>query len=126
MEKEKSNDSQSAFEYAIYVIVGSYFSKTSCVSTQLEKTLKIKFLDQKQDKQAALEENCISFVEKKLMRAVPSDLWSGQAEVKLGVKNEEKKPEVRFTTDKYMLRIFGAYKGKGTELEYKLLTRKKA
>ena len=126
MEKEKTNDSQSAFEYAIYVIVGSYFNGTSCISTQLEKTLKIKFLDQKQDKQAALEENCINFVEKKLMRNIPSDVWQGTAQVKLGVKNEERIPEVRFTTDKYMLRIFGVYKGKGTELDYKLLTRKKA
>ncbi len=126
MEKEKSNDSQSAFEYAIYVIVGSYFEKTSCISPLLEKTLKIKFLDQKQDKQASLEENCIGFVEKKLLKVLPADLWKGVAEVKLGVKNEEQRPEVRFTTDKYMLRVFGVYKGKGTELDYKLLTKKKA
>ncbi len=126
MEKEKTNDSQSAFEYAIYVIVGSYFKKTECISPMLEKTLKIKFLDQKQDKQASLEESCINFVEKKLMKVIPEEVWNGEAEIRLGIKNEEGKPEVRFTTDKYMLRIFGVYKGKGTEFDYKLLSRKKA
>jgi hypothetical protein len=124
MEKEKTNDSQSAFEYAIYVIIGSYFKKTSCISPQLEKTLKVKFLEQKQDKQTALEENCISYVEKKLLRSLPEQVWDGEAKVQLGIKNEERVPEVRFTTDKYMLRIFGRYKGKGTELQYKLLSKK--
>ena len=124
MVKEKTNDSQSAFEYAIYVIVGSYFNGTVCNSPFLEKTLKVKFLDQKQDKQASLEENCIGYVEKKLLKVLPEDLWEGRATVQLGLKNEEQMPEVRFTTDKYMLRVFGVYKGKGTEFDYKLLKKK--
>lgn len=124
MEKEKNGDSQSAFEYAIYVIIGSYFKKTSCISPLLEKTLKVKFLEQKQDKQASLEESVIGYAEKKLLKAVPAEVFKGEAKVQLGVKNTENKPEVRFVTDKYMLRVFGVYKGKGTELEYKLLSKK--
>lgn len=56
---------QENLNYAIYMIGGSYFEKASCSNTRLETRLRVQYMEQKQEKQAALEEECIKYFEKK-------------------------------------------------------------
>lgn len=68
--------SQENLNYAIYMIGGSYFEKTSCSNTRLETRLRVQYMEQKQEKQAALEEECIKYFEEKLLKnKALDDVW---------------------------------------------------
>ncbi len=56
---EKVSHKQQETAYILYMIIGSYFHKTACCSKCMEESLKLYYLDMKEEKQMALEEQVI-------------------------------------------------------------------
>jgi len=99
--------SQENLNYAIYMIGGSYFEKVSCRNTRLETRLRVQYMEQKQEKQAALEEECIKYFEEKLLKNKALDtVW------KQSVDCEFTAHGIRFLGDVYALCVTAEAKGK--------------
>ena len=89
--------SQENLNYAIYMIGGSYFEKTSCSNTRLETRLRVQ----------ALEEECIKYFEEKLLKnKALDDVW------KQSVDCEFTAHGIRFLGDVYALCVTAEDKGK--------------
>lgn len=90
--------SQENLNYAIYMIGGSYFEKASCSNTRLETRLRVQYMEQKQEKQVALEEECIKYFGEKLLKNKALDaVW------KQSVDCEFTAHGIRFLGDVYAL-----------------------
>ena len=86
MVKIKPNivDNQRAFEYVVYMMFGSYFDKTVLRNVLQEKNMYVQYMEQKEKSQFQMEDICIRFIERKLMKELPEELWTQQVEVKIG------------------------------------------
>jgi hypothetical protein len=123
MVKMKFTDSQTAFEYVIYMIVGSYFKKTKCSNELLERKMRLQYCEQKLENQYSMEETCISYVEKTLLPVLPADFWNNEMQVRLIVDRHSGRTEIRFICPKYIFRVRGIYKGRKSELTQELWNR---
>ena len=78
--KMKLTDNQTAFEYAVYMIVGSYFQsadvKVSCRSNACVSSTG----STKLDTQYRMEDCCIRYVERQLLEQVPKDCSGTESE----------------------------------------------
>ena len=74
---------QMVADYIVYMMVGSYFAKTICPSKIREKRMFMYYKDTKEDIQYELEEKCINFVEKKMMKNLPQEIWNERVMVTL-------------------------------------------
>lgn len=122
MVKMKFTDNQTAFDYATYMIVGSYFKKTTCTNSILEKRMRLQYCEQKLDNQYRMEEQCIRFVEQELLPTLPSNLWNQEVKVRF-VRSSDGRTELRFEGPGHTLRVRGVYRGKQSELSAKLSSR---
>ena len=120
MVKMQLTDNQTAFEYAIYMIVGSYFNKTSCKNVLQERKMRLQYCEQKLDKQYKMEDMCIAYVEQELRNKIPSRVWDEKVMTRLIVNKERGMTEIRFISHEYILCISGIYRGKNSEFNYKL------
>ena len=111
MKNTNNTNNQIAFDYAIYMIVGSYFAKTKCNNPILEKRMRLHYCEQKLDNQYRMEESCIRYVEKILLKKLPSQLWESEMQVSI-LPLPEGGSEIRFYDPKNILRIRGCYKCK--------------
>lgn len=122
MMKMVLTSNQKALEYAAYMMIGSYFKKTKCISPVTEKKMRIQYVEQKLDNQLFLENICIKYAESKLMKELPRDIWKSEMKVRL-VNCRDGKTEIQFINSKYVLVIVGEYNGKRTQLSHALLVR---
>ena len=68
---------QAALEYAIYMIVGSYFKKVTCEKAKFqEQKLFLHYQEQKRETQYYLEEQCIEYAEQVLLKDFSEDVWN--------------------------------------------------
>lgn len=80
----KTMDSkQEILNYAIYMIGGSYFNKTRFLAPYLEKRLRMKYVETKQDVQCELENKCIEFIEGTLLTKLPKEVWDQDVTVRM-------------------------------------------
>mgnify|MGYP003299267199 CR=1 FL=1 len=112
---------QTAFEYAIYEIVGSYYKKATCISTIQEQKLIVHFKEQKQDTQCLMENKVDSYVKGVLLKKLPEELWEEEVTVEMRKSPDSDVMNIFFYGDKYALLVKGAYRGKNNaEFTYKL------
>ena len=104
------------------MIIGSEFNNAKINSEWMETGLLINYKEMKIKQQYYFENQCISFIARN-KRELPADIWYGNAKVVIVNKNGYI-PEVRFFTNKYLLRIFCEYQKGEVMLEYKLLYKK--
>ena len=123
MEKMNFTDNQTAFEYAIYMIVGSYFKKAGCASSLQERSMRLQYCEQKQESQYRMEDVCISYVEQELLPKLPETFWNREMQVHFVRGCGGGISEIRFSSDNCILRIRGLYKGKHTELFHTVLVK---
>ena len=123
MEKMNFTDNQTAFEYAIYMIVGSYFKKASCASSLQERSMRLQYCEQKQESQYRMEDVCISYVEQELLPKLPETFWNREMQVHFVRGCGGGISEIRFSSDNWILRIRGVYNGKHTELFHTVLVK---
>lgn len=112
--KMSFTNEQVAFEYALYMIAGSYFEATSCSMSRIqEKKMFLNYMEQKKETQYKMEESCLSFVEKKLLSKVPEGIWRQKVEVRVLKRKEEDKAIICFVGEDFVLAVKGEYLGKG-------------
>lgn len=99
-------DDQKAFEYAIYMMVGSYFKKAVASNKRQEANRRIMYGEQRYDDQYWMEDECEEFVQKKLSK-MPESLWKEEMDVSFIPLGDTKVAEVRFIGTNYVLRIAG-------------------
>lgn len=112
MVKMNFTNNQTAFEYAMYMMLGSYFNKTSCKNFLLEKKMRLLYWEQREKNQIELEKICIRFVEKELMPQLPEDIWQQDVEVKFCPTKFKGYQDIQLHGPKYILRVRGIYRGK--------------
>ena len=83
MQKMTFTSNQTAFEYAIYEIVGSYFKKARCQSTIQEQKLIVHFKEQKQDTQCLMENKVDGYVKAVLLKKLPPEIWDEEVTVEI-------------------------------------------
>ena len=123
MVKMNFTDNQTAFEYTIYMIVGSYFKKTTCLSTLQERSMRLQYCEQKLENQYRMEDVCISYVERELLSKLPESFWNREMEVHFVKECSGGISEIRFTSDDCILWIRGLYEGKHSELFHAILVK---
>lgn len=116
--KMKLTDNQTAFEYAVYMIVGSYFQSAGCKSVLQEQRMRIQYWEQKLDTQYRMEDCCIRYVERQLLEQVPKDCWEQKVKVTFCTDSETGESEIRFEGDRYVLSIFGQWDRRRSELSH--------
>lgn len=116
MKKISVSKNQENLNYAIYMIVGSYFKNALCKNTRLENRLSVQYREQKQENQIALEKRCLDYFKEKLLnKKALVDVW------KQSVVAEFTAHGVRFIGPEYALCIIAEDKGKETNFTCQLL-----
>ena len=124
MQKMTFTSNQTAFEYAIYEIVGSYFKKATCVSTIQEQKLIVHFKEQKQDTQCLMENKVDGYVRAVLLKKLPPEIWDEEVSVEIRKAPESELMNIIFYGEKYALIVKGAYRGKNNaEFNYRFFTK---
>lgn len=116
--KMKLTNSQIAFEYAIYMMVGSYFKSARCKSRLLEQSMKLQYLEQKERVQLQMEDTVISFVEKKMVPLLPQDLWGEDVKVIFEPSEDKELNHVLFVGKKSVLEVHCIYQGTRSKIQY--------
>lgn len=101
-----TND-QKSFEYAIFMMVGSYFKRAFAGSKGQEMSRLIQYLEQKLRDQYWMEESCEAFVRRELLPKLPKEIWKEEMKVSFIPLGESKVSEVRFQGETYILRVAG-------------------
>ena len=121
MVKMNFTENQTAFEYAMYMMFGSYFDKAVHRNQLLEKKMYVQYMEQKERNQFQMEDICIRFIEKKLIPQLPQELWEQQVEVRIVPTEVKGLREIQFHGPDYTLRVCAIYKGKGnTVIHYQV------
>lgn len=121
MVKMNFTDNQTAFEYALYMMLGSYFDKAVCKNQLLEKKMYVQYLEQREKNQIQMENICIRFVEKKLFSLLPEELWKQQVEVQIVPSDFKGVREIQFLGPEFTLRAKAIYRGMGnTTIHYEV------
>ena len=121
MKKNFIND-QAALEYAIYMIVGSYFKKVTCEKAKFqEQKLFLRYQKQKRETQYYLEEQCIEYAEQVLLKDFSEDVWNQEMVVHFR-RLPDNKNAICFEGAKGTLILSGERKGnKKIEFQNKLI-----
>lgn len=120
MVKMSFTNNQTAFEYAMYMMLGSYFNKTSCKNRLLEKKMRLLYWEQREKNQIQLEKLCIRFIEKELIPQLPEDIWNHDVEVKFCPTQYKGYQDIQFHSPEYILRVRAIYRGKDTVIQHQL------
>ena len=124
MQQMTFTSNQTAIEYAIYEIVGSYFKKARCQSTIQEQKLIVHFKEQKQDTQCLMENKVDGYVKAVLLKKLPPEIWDEEVTVEIRKAPESDLMNIIFYGEKYALIVKGAYRGKNNaEFNYRFFTK---
>lgn len=119
----KINNSNDAIAYVVYMIMGSYFKKTVCMSTIKERQLKVVYCETKRDTQIKMEERCINYIDTKLVGEVPEEIFNDMVEVHFIPNTKEHRLDVLFEGFDWKLRMWGVNSSKGIMFDYKFVSR---
>ena len=119
MKNTKNSNDTLAFDYAIYMIVGSYFRSTRCTGPIFEKKLRLHYCEQKLSSQYKMEERCISFAEKVLFKELPTSLLTSDVSVSF-LPRKGKNSIIHFSCKEFSLVIFGKMSGCRATFSYSL------
>ena len=112
MIKMHFTDKQTAFEYAMYMMLGSYFNKTKCSNYLLEKKMRFHYWEQREKDQFELEKICLQWIEKELVPNLPEEVWNQDVEVRFFPSGDKGIRDIQFHGPRFSLRVKGIYKGK--------------
>ena len=104
-------EKQRAFDYSMYVMLSSYFNKTSCTTNMQKQKLYLAYQELKEAEKQKLDEKSIKLIEKELLPNLPEWFFNQQMEVSL-IGSEEEYTEIRLQNRYYVLRIKTLYNNK--------------
>ena len=129
MKNYKKISHQKAFDYVLFMISSSYFDKQPvCLNPYMEGKLFLYYKEIPFKIQVSMEEQCIRYMEADLLKLLPLDLWetlrmeaghichSGRVQMIPSVRQGV--TELRYGTDRYILRLMGRYHGERTKPEF--------
>jgi len=109
MVKMSFTNNQTAFAYALYMMMGSYFDKAVCQSPKLEKDMRLQYNEMKDEKQFAMEDICIRYMDK-LERKLPKECLASEVDAFLS-KERNGKIRVTFKGEGFTLQFRPTYAG---------------
>ena len=72
---DKATNNQNAFNYAVYMMLGSYFKQMEAVSECYVQKLYLYYVENKRERQYSFEDIAIRFVERVLQKQLPEEIW---------------------------------------------------
>jgi hypothetical protein len=114
-------DHQKSFEYAIYMIFGSYFGKTVCKSPAKEASMHINYAETPVSLQYEMEE-FIDREAEKLLSGRAGELAKETVEASF-VQTRGQYTEIRFIGNHTRIRLIGRYKKEGSEIRAEIWNR---
>lgn len=124
MVKMKFTDTQTAFDYALYMIATSYFDKAECKNTIKEKNMYIQYKEQKLDNQYKMEDICIDYMER-LLKKLPEEVFKQNIKAYLR-KLDDKHTEILLVGKAYALSLIGTYAGRNTVIDSRIFKKEAA
>lgn len=107
-----SYDEQLAFDYTIYMIMGSFFDKTKAAVPGKERRLRLLYLLLPQKRQYAIEEDCERYFERKILPELPESFLRGCASVYWRDSKDKSRTAVVFVRGKRQLWVTSLYGGR--------------
>lgn len=104
-----TKDSQMAFDYAVYMMVTSYFKKATCNTKWQEKKLLLNYREQKRDFQYAVEDIAIKFARRVLRKNVDRSIWKQEVEVSLIGHESSPQTRIRIVGKGFTLELLTEY-----------------
>ena len=114
----KFTGNQNAFNYAVYMMIGSYFREMEAISECYIQKLYLYYVENKKDRQYDFEDLAIDFAERVLRAELPAEIWQERVTVSFFVKGD--KNYVAFQGARYTLVVENNYRGRSTKLSYKV------
>ena len=72
---DKATNNQNAFNYAVYMMLGSYFKQMEAVSECYVQKLYLYYVENKRERQYSFEDIAIRFVERVLQKQLSEEIW---------------------------------------------------
>ena len=120
VKKVTKTDDQTAFEYILYMIADSYFDKTECTNSALERKMRSRYWGMKPETQYRAEALCDAYVREKLLSTLPEAFRKDRVQVRLIPYARCARYEIRFESWEYILRLRGEYKGRKSKISCQL------
>lgn len=109
---------QNSFNYALYMMLGSYFKQMEAVSASYVQKLYLYYKENKRERQYDLEDIVIRFAEQTLRKELPEDIWQERMSVSFATKGGQN--YIIFDGAQYTLTVACNYRGGRTKLHYRL------
>lgn len=124
--KAKMNltNNQVAFEYAIYMMVSSYFKTSRCTSKILEQSMRLQYVEQKERTQLQMEDTILSFIEKKMVPLLPESIWDEDVKVIFQPSDDKELNHILFVGKDKVLEVHCLYKGSRSKIQYSFWNKK--
>lgn len=81
--KNTQEDIQMALEYAMYMMLTSYYDHAECRTPIYEDKLYLRYKAQRMNDQYKLEDYCLRYIERELLPKYPAAYWKQSVEVRL-------------------------------------------
>ncbi|MBO5372414.1 MAG: hypothetical protein J6A75_06815 [Lachnospiraceae bacterium] len=120
MVKMNFTNDQVAFEYALYMMVGSRFQRTTCKNHLLERKMRLQYMEQKANNQYQMEDICLAYMKKHLLPHLPKEFWQEKMSVHFHVSSKQGMTEIYFYNRKYLLCLKGKYAGKNSWMYHEI------
>lgn len=119
-DKNKSNhDNQRAWDYIMYMMLGSYFKKTNCITPFWEQKLSLNYSAMKKQDQYAAEDKCIKVIEEEVLPNLPEEFVESEVDVKLVIDDKTDLTVIQVFNDTYELMVAYKYDEKKIEIKDK-------
>lgn len=116
-------DNQMAMDYVIYMIAGSYFKSTECVSPLVEGGLYIMYKEAGEKKQLCMENEVDLFMKDEVLPKLPKGFLNQDVKVKLIAENG-KPTKVVFVGEDCKLQICGIAAKSGCNITSQIFLKK--
>ena len=118
---DKATNNQKAFNYAVYMMLGSYFKQMEAVSECYVQKLYLYYVENKREHQYSFEDIAIRFVEREAApydEQLPEEIW--QERVLVSFFARDGRNYVAFQGARYTLVVQNDYREARTKLQYQL------
>ena len=116
---------QTAFEYVIYMIVGSYFEESRCKDPVRERGMHFHYRELSEREQLKMEDKCIRYTER-FLAELPKGIWKEKVQVRFLKNTGTDDKLVCFVGRSFLLAVGARYDGGNTRLAHRLLFRRRA